>query len=78
MTGSKPWEARAAALFPNGTTFHFIERANAIGPRGTLTGIILAERPDGSFRRLNGEELALLEEMHPGSVRNWVLPPESW
>src|SRR5688572_21299151 len=48
-----------------GTAIHLIEQSRTIGQERSLEGNILVERPDGSFHRISGRELAELAERFP-------------
>lgn len=49
----------------------FIEAATMLGsPREETAGLLLTERPDGSWRKLDGEDLLELHRRFPKFVRS--------
>ena len=54
-----------------------VEKARVIGnATRQVVGNIYIEEPDGRLKPLTGDDLADLEERHPGFAKNWRLEQE--
>lgn len=56
-----------------GVTIHAVEQSLTFGDGRSLQGNILIEHPDGTIERIDGKQLAELNERFPEFFRRWRL-----